>query len=224
MLHRAASPGMYIAYFVQSLILLNVGISVSLGDLFLTLASLAAFSLTLIPSILNRNLGMRLPWQLTLLIALSIYLHVAGHVGELYLLYAPCYDKIAHLVSSVTLTIIGFAIAIFADQIYRMRLPRGAIVLFAVFFTISMGAVWEIYEFAADQIFGMTLQQGNSDTMVDLMVDGIGALVVAVLGDAYLRRVPKEAVAERFLHPAPEERDTLLPADGSEAPFHAEKN
>ncbi len=218
---RAESPGMYITYFVQSLILLNVGISISLGNLFLTLSSLGAFSLTLIPYILTRNLNIRIPWTLNLLIALSIYLHVAGHVGEYYVLFAPYYDKIAHLVSSVTIAAIGFIGIILVDHLCRMRLPRAAIVFFVVLFTITMGTAWEMYEFILDQAFGMTLQHGNYDTMSDLIVDVIGAFIVAALGDAYLRRVPKRAIVERFINLPPEKQGTLLSVDESDTPFLA---
>ncbi len=221
---RAESPGVYITYFVQSLILLNVGISISLGNLFLTLSSLGAFSLTLIPYVLTRNLNLRLPWALNLLIALSVYLHVAGHVGEYYLLFAPYYDKLAHLVSSVTIAAIGFVGIILADHLCRMRLPRVAIGVFVVLFTMAMGTAWEMYEFFFDQIFGMTLQHGNYDTMSDLFVDVIGALSVAALGDAYLRRVPKRAIAGRLMNLSPEKQGTLSPVDEPDAPFLARES
>lgn len=61
----------------------------TLRNFFLTLSSLDAFSLMLIPYILTWNLNGRLPWTLNLFIALSVYLYVAGHVGEYDLLFAP---------------------------------------------------------------------------------------------------------------------------------------
>ena len=65
--------------------------------------------------------------------------------------------------------------------------------LFALFFALSAGLVWEIYEFAVDGFLGMNMQKfalkdgtellgrlALMDTMVDLVVDAVGALVVAV--------------------------------------------
>ena len=58
-------------------------------------------------------------------------------------------------------------------------MTRTAIIAFILTFTLAAGVVWEIYEFTCDQVFGTDLQHGNIDTMVDLIVDLIGALIVA---------------------------------------------
>ena len=60
-----------------------------------------------------------------------------------------------------------------------------------------MGALWEILEFAIDQTFGTTMQKsGLVDTMWDLIVDGLGALTISILGYGYLSAAGSESFLE----------------------------
>ena len=63
------------------------------------------------------------------------------------------------------------------------------VALFAFAFAVTVGALWEILEFAADQLFGANMQKpmlgdpsGLTDTMWDLIVDALGAAAVSVFG------------------------------------------
>lgn len=47
---------------------------------------------------------------------------------------------------------------------------------------LAIGALWEIFEWAADNWAGTTLAHGQDDTIGDLVVDGIGAAVGGVVG------------------------------------------
>jgi len=65
---------------------------------------------------------------------------------------------------------------------------------------MSLGAFWEITEFVSDQILGTQLQISLEDTMHDLMFDLVGGVFIGVLGDAYLKRTPKERFIRDFLN------------------------
>ena len=192
------SPGIYLAYFIQGLILLNVLVALYTGDYFLTTTTLFAFLLTMVPYFVERNRRICLPWEINLLIVISIYLHVAGHVSEYYITI-PFYDKIAHLVSSITISVLGFVSVLLVDRFSSLRLTRPMIVLFIVIFTMALGAFWEIYEFAFDRLLGTDLQHGLEDTMYDLIFNLCGALIIAGVGNFYLRRLTKEQIVEQFV-------------------------
>ncbi|MDK2890130.1 MAG: hypothetical protein PWR21_762 [Methanoculleus sp.] len=182
------SRGIYLTYFIQGLILLSAASSITAGEFFLGLSAGVAFLLTMAPSLMTRNLRLCLPWEVNLLVAVSLYLHVMGHVGEYYVLLAPYYDKLTHLISSITVAVIAFFLAILAEHQGDVRLTRQAIVVFILVSTLAAGAVWEIYEFVVDQAFDMGLQHGNTDTMMDLIVDLVGGVIVAVIAATALAR------------------------------------
>lgn len=195
------SRGRYLAYSVQGLILLNVGYSLWIGDLFLALVGMFGFFLTTVPYIVSRRGEICLPWEVNLLIALSLYLHVAGHISDYYVVFAPYYDKIAHFVSSVTVSVLGFVLVLLVDRYSGLRLTRPMIVFFIVISTMGLGALWEIYEYLFDTFFGTTLQHGLDDTMTDLIFDLFGAVIIAAVGNFYLRRLTKEEITSLFLKP-----------------------
>ena len=60
--------------------------------------------------------------------------------------------------------------------------------LFSFSFAIAIGVVWEIFEFFMDISFGLNMQKsGLIDTMGDLIVDSLGALLASGIGYFYLR-------------------------------------
>jgi hypothetical protein len=66
--------------------------------------------------------------------------------------------------------------------------------VFTVFIGAFLGGVWEILEWSADQMFGTSEQHGLDDTMKDLVMDLVGAMIAAMLGakwilDGTLRRM-----------------------------------
>ena len=208
---RRFEPGAFLAYFVQFLILLTVFYSIFIGDFSLAGLAIIALLITIVPYVIRGKDGMRvcLPWGVNLLIALSLFLHVAGYAGEYYETYFPYYDKIAHIISSSTIAILGFVLVLLVDRLNDLGLRRWMIAVLILSITMSMGAIWEIYEFAADQILGTRLQYGLTDTMLDLIFDLLGAILVAAFGSLYLRRITKEELTRRlFIHPQPGSPET----------------
>jgi hypothetical protein len=73
-----------------------------------------------------------------------------------------------------------------------MKLARWQIFFYIVIFTMAIGAFWEIYEYLVDTFFASyltkPLQHGLDDTMIDLVSDLVGGLVVASFGTWYIER------------------------------------
>ena len=193
--------GIYLAYTIQGLILLAAASRFLAGEYFLGLSATVAFLLTLAPYLVTRNLRFCLPWEINFLIAASLYIHVMGHVGEYYVTLAPYYDKLAHLVASVTVGLIAFFLALLAEHRGEIRLTGPAIAVFILTSTLAAGTVWEIYEFAVDQVFGTNLQFGNTDTMWDLVVDLVGGALVAVFAAIVLARGEEDRFDRFFAEP-----------------------
>ncbi|MCK9165562.1 MAG: hypothetical protein M0P45_07035, partial [Candidatus Cloacimonas sp.] len=87
--------------------------------------------------------------------------------------------------------------------------------LFSFCFGLMVCTLWEIFEYGVDCIFGVDMQKarnleliygtfdtrlGVKDTMKDLIVDTIGALVVSLIGYFHLKRKKDEDSAFWSLH------------------------
>lgn len=187
--------GLYLAYLFQILIAANVLLALSLGEYSQVFGGVVALGLTMVPAVVTRRLSITLPWQVNLLIVLSLYLHIAGEIRGFYMLYYPYYDKIAHLISGITVSVLAFVIVLLLDRFSRINLSRWMIVGFVVIAAMAMEGFWEIYEWLFDTFLGTDLQHGLDDTMLDMISVLVGAIAVALAGNRYLSRFSKEEIA-----------------------------
>jgi hypothetical protein len=180
---------MYLAYLFQGLIAVNAGVAFFTGQYEAMFTALLFFGLTFVPHWAAERLDIRFPWFVYFLISLALWLHIAGYVQGWYVTFYPYYDKVAHLISGTSIALIGFLGVIFLDRYWRMNLTPLFIVFFTVTFGMALGGIWEIYEFAVDQVFGSPLsvpmQNSLADTMWDMIADLLGSVAVALVGIVY---------------------------------------
>lgn len=121
-----------------------------------------------------------------------IVLFVAGTIflGEVYDFYERFWwwDIAMHGGSAVGFGLIGFVLIFMMFQGDRFAAPHIVVAFFAFCFAMTVGALWEVFEFTMDQLFGLNMQKsGLLDTMGDLIVDTAGALFGAGCGWLYLK-------------------------------------
>lgn len=221
---------------------------------------LCALSLVLLilPSILQKRLYITLPSTLEIVILLFIF--AAEILGELASFYVrvPNWDTMLHTVNGFLCAAVGFALVDMINRNERFSLKLSPVYLAIVAFCFSMtvGVLWEFFEFAADRFLGLDMQKdtvlsaigsvaldptmsnkvvrvkdiadviivhsdgsqqtlglggyldvGLFDTMKDLFVNFIGAVVFSVIGYFYVKQEGKSKFASRFIPrvPGPEE-------------------
>ncbi|MBT2649348.1 hypothetical protein J7E52_22010 [Bacillus sp. ISL-34] len=125
----------------------------------------------------------RLQFNLPIIISYLIFLFGSQFLGSILGWYGlGWWDTFLHLLSGSLLAFTG--IALYERLVYRnagKEISPWFVFLFTLSFSAFGGVIWEIYEFSSDQLFGMTLQGGgNKDTMIDLIADTIGGLIIAV--------------------------------------------
>lgn len=155
-----------------------------------------------IPSILEKKFSLEIPY--TLYIMYLVFLYCAITLGEVRDFYykIPHWDTILHTFSGVMLGFFGFMVIdiLNRDKNTLINLSPIFVSLFAFCFAVSLGLVWEIYEYSFDGILGLNMQKFRledgtelvgraalSDTMDDFIVDAIGALGAAIYGFIHLK-------------------------------------
>ena len=104
-----------------------------------------------------------------------------GNVFDFYLII-PMYDKMLHLLSGLIIGIIGYMLFMhvsngIVDGPFKRYMP----ILFSIIFAIAGAAVWEIWEFSTDQLFGFTsLNNSLHDTMWDIICGTIMGVVANI--------------------------------------------
>jgi hypothetical protein len=149
-------------------------------------ASVLSLFISVIPSILRRDLGLVLPVELNFWIVLALFLHVIGGFSGFYD-NVPGWDHLTHAMSASLVAALGFVVVVSVDKyVESIRLPRPFLAFFIVMFTMAFGVLWELMEFSDDQLTGSRLQYSLDDTMVDMMFDAFGGFIVGIAGAQYL--------------------------------------
>ena len=214
--------------------------------------------LMIMPSIISRRLKIVLPDTLEIVILLFIF--AAEILGELNSFYVrvPHWDTMLHTINGFLCAAIGFALVDMMNRNDRFTFQLSPLYLAIVSFCFSMtvGVLWEFFEFSGDYFLGMDMQKdtivnaihsvnldptltntvvhirdiadvivvhsdgaqqalglggyldiGIIDTMKDLFVNFIGAVVFSFIGYFYVKKKGQGKVAHRFIPKveAPEE-------------------
>ena len=160
-----------------------------------------AFNLALGAVVLLAARLANLPRIYDLALIVSMTLTQGGEAIGLYDTWL-WYDRVVHfVVPMLTSQVIYLCLArleVLPDP-QQETLRRHNAGMFVVTFALGLavGAVWEIFEWSSDGLFGSELSQGNVDTVGDLIADGSGSLAGGALmvlwstkGWGSVRRVP----------------------------------
>ena len=149
--------------------------------------------LTLAPAFLGRRYRIVIPPEFQLISAAFVFLSLyLGSARDLYYKYW-WWDVVLHTGSGFLLGIVGFVVLFLLHQ--TDRLPAGMrpsfVCFFGVTFAVTLGVLWEVFEYAVDELAPAINMQsretGVADTMHDLIVDTLGAVVVAFMAYAYTK-------------------------------------
>jgi uncharacterized membrane protein YjdF len=157
----------------------------------------------LLPGILQRKAQITIPSGM--LIAFAVFLYCAIYLGEVHYFYfrIPHWDTMLHTFSGFALGAVGLSIIglLNKSESVPMSLSPAFVAIFAFCFAVSIGVIWEIYEFAVDSIAGLNMQKyalesgellngraALADTMKDLIVDSLGALTISIVGYVSMKR------------------------------------
>lgn len=135
-----------------------------------------------------------------LLFMLALFALAALVLGELFGTYDVFWwwDDMLHGFSGLILGLVGLLAIYFFNARHTMAISPMFVAVFVFCFAVTVGVLWEVYEFAIDFFFKGTMQQwdmhagaivmgrdyqgmGLRDTMSDLIVACIGAAGASVI-------------------------------------------
>lgn len=223
---------------------------------------LCAFTLVLmlVPSFVQLEFRVELPKTLEIIILLFIFsAEILGEIGEFYL-KVPNWDTMMHTLNGFLAAAVGFSMIDLLNRSkkYSFHLSPLFLAMVAFCFSMTIGVLWEFFEFTMDQWFGMDMQKdtvihsinsvmldpkghniphlidgitdvivngqdlglggyldiGLIDTMKDLIVNFIGAVVFSVFGYFYVKGRGRKDIIDSFVpRSKTEETDFLSQAE-----------
>jgi hypothetical protein len=188
---------------LETILFLSFAASALRGHWLVAASTVGIILVTWAPALLSRRYQVSIPPVFELLAIIFIFSSM--FLGEVHGYYTRFWwwDAVLHIGSGFLLGILGFVIVYALNQrtLGDLGLKPSFIAIFAFSFSVALGGLWEIFEFAMDQLFGLNMQKsGLVDTMWDLIVDTVGAAVIAILGYGYLKTEEIDSFLERWIH------------------------
>ena len=191
-----------VSYFLKLVLALGTGLLVLQGRYQAAIEVAIILCITFLPLLLGQRFQVKIPHEFESLAVVFVYMSL--FLGEVqgYCARFWWWDIVLHTGSGFLLGILGFLLVYVLNEKEDIELDLHPkfIAFFAFIFAMGMGSVWEIFEFSMDQLFGMNMQKsGLVDTMWDLIVDGVGALIISILGWGFLRTRERDSFLERWI-------------------------
>ena len=206
--------------------------------------------LLILPSIFTKRLNIELPSTLEVIILLFIFAaEILGEINSFYI-RVPNWDTMLHTMNGFLCAAIGFALVDMLNRSdhFSFKLSPVYLALVAFCFSMTVGVLWEFFEYAGDRFLGFDMQKdtvintlktveldetrtnkvvtisdiadviivhsdgtqealglggyldvGINDTMKDLFVNFVGAVIFSVIGYFYVKEKGKGRFASRFI-------------------------
>lgn len=245
-------PSVFTVYMILRLIVLATLVSSILrGEYESAFICLLVLVLFMLPFFIQQNFGIELPSTLEIIILLFIF--AAEILGELkcYFITYHHWDTMLHTTTGFLCAATGFALIDILNRNSRIKFQLSPIyvALAAFCFSMTVGVLWEFFEFGMDRLFHMDMQKdtvvssitsvmldptnsnipvtidnitsvqvngqdlgfggyldiGLYDTMKDLFVNFIGAVVFSTIGYFYIKQRGKGKLARAFIPTITEE-------------------
>lgn len=155
----------------------------------LAFVSFATLALSLLPPLLAARWSLTLP--LPVLIFTTLFFFASIFLGEAFDFYERLWwwDLALHGSSALGFGLTGFLFVFMLFEGDRFAAPPSAIAFITFCVAMTVGAIWEVFEYAMDLSFGLSMQKsGLDDTMGDLIVNALGGFIASLTSYVYLLR------------------------------------
>lgn len=201
--------------------------------------------LLVVPSFIQVRLKVELPTPLE--ITILVFIFAAEILGEIqsYYIRFPFWDTVLHTLNGFLMAAIGFALVDILNRSKKVsvQLSPAYMAVVAFCFSMTIGVIWEFFEFSMDMFFGLDMQKdtivnsihsvmldatnsnipvgitgiedvvvngknlglggyldiGLIDTMKDLLVNFVGAIVFSIVGYFYVKNRGKGKFAKGLI-------------------------
>lgn len=256
--HRATAIVYILLRAIVVLALVSAAIRGAWESVFICVLTLVLFTL---PAFVEKRFRVELPDTLQIVILCFIFAtQILGELEAWYVRYTG-WDTLMHTTNGFLCAAVGFCLVDLLNRSERVGISLSPLYLSIVAFCFSMtvGVLWEFFEFAMDRFFLQDMQKdtvihtissvaldpsmsnhpvvirgigdvavngeslglggyldiGLYDTMKDLFVNFLGAVVFSIIGYFYIKSRGKSRFARRFI---PVVLDADEPASAEPAP------
>ncbi|MBS3067016.1 ATP-binding protein [Candidatus Pacearchaeota archaeon] len=160
------------------------------------LFSIVGLAATFFPFIMSKLFDIKISKLYEIIIVMFLYGSL--FLGEIRGLFVELWwwDILLNISASILLGFVGFSVIYTFYKDKEIRANPVIISFLSFCFTIAMGSLWEVVEFSLDYFLGFHLQKSIMDTMLDIISNSFGALIIAIFGYYYMKDGGVKVVSE----------------------------
>jgi hypothetical protein len=136
-------------------------------------------AVTLLPVLITRFSGWRVPRNLELIFVFGMFFQYASESLKLFEILTY-WDKIVHPSEIFLATGVATFLLLGYRKLHQLDIPDGLAAFGAMLFGMALGSSWELLEFALDWFANANLQKSNADTVTDILTNDAGAIFGAL--------------------------------------------
>lgn len=150
--------------------------------------AILTMTMTFAPAFIEKKYKLEIPLDFEFAAILFIYASLfLGEVGNFYE-HFWWWDILLHTSSAIAFACMGFIILFILFKTQKISQRPFWVAVFSFCFALSIGVIWEIFEYFMDLIFSLDMQKtGLDDTMWDLISDCAGGLLASFAGYKYIK-------------------------------------
>lgn len=156
-----------IAYFVLRILVIGIMIyNIVCGHFESAMTCVLTLILFLIPSFIETKMKIDVPDVLeVILISFVFAANIMGELGSFYE-RVPFWDTMLHTLNGFICAAVGFGLIDILNRNDKVKISLSPlfVCLFSFCFSMTVGVIWEFFEFSMDYFVGMDMQK---DTVVD---------------------------------------------------------
>ncbi len=244
---RSDKKAFFVYAVLRLLVILVLVRSIFLGQWESVFTCSLTLLLLFIPSMLEKTLKIDVPTALEIITYVFVFsAEILGEIECYYMKY-PFWDTMLHTVNGFMFAAFGFALVDIFNRHGRFTFKLSPVfcALVAFCFSMTVGVMWEFFEFGADELFRLDMQKdafissvntvildpegannvirindivsteintssgsilvdgyidvGLRDTMKDMFVNFVGAVIFSFIGYIYVKQRGKGRIAGSFI-------------------------
>lgn len=201
--------------------------------------------LMIMPSVVQATFKVEFPSALEIVVLVFIFAaEILGEISAFYMKF-PYWDTVLHTLNGFLCAALGFSLVDIMNTQRKLKFELSPLfmAITAFCFSMTIGVMWELFEFGMDMIFKLDMQKdtvihaistvtldptksnecvyitdiydvavngeslglggyldiGLLDTMYDLIVNFIGAVVFSIMGYFYVKRKDEKSLIDGFV-------------------------
>ncbi len=187
--HRSS---FFVYIFLRTLVLITMVLQIFNQNYENAFLCILTLFLMIIPSFIQVEFKIELPSTLEIIILLFIFsAEILGEIQSFYI-RVPVWDTILHTLNGFLAAAIGFSLVDLMNKDTRIKFQLSPLFMAIVAFCFSMtiGVIWEFFEFGMDTFAGLDMQKDTiinhitsvtldpTKTNVPITIDGIKEVII----------------------------------------------